>query len=238
MNRRRFLWNTGIISLGAPFILKAQGFKDPVYLSAIGRAPVASGITYLVDENFEGTGAPSGWTVDSGVQVDFDYATAPAPLFGAQSLRVNAGDHYARKDYTAQTEVWVKFNWSSPAVMADEKIFTLRDSAGAEILRAETVNASGYKFIIKCGTANQTTLGSLTAATTYYIWGYYKVGTGANAGYRIWFSTTDSRPADGSSSSAGGSDGSRTTNAERIYLVGITNYQIFDNVKVAAVSLT
>ena len=45
----------------------------------------------LICEGFEGTGAPSGWaTPDSAPNIDWDYATSPAPLEGEQSLMLDS----------------------------------------------------------------------------------------------------------------------------------------------------
>ena len=192
--------------------------------------------TYLLNENFEGTGTPSGWTVSSGAKVDFDYATSPAPLSGAQSLQVQSTDNYARFDFTAQSEVWGKFIWRSPSTLGTDKIMAFRDSSGAEIFKAQITGVGTYYFQAVCGTGTADTAAAISTDTTYYVWVYYKSGSGANAGYRIWFSTTDSKPADGSTSSAGDTNGSRTTNAERIYLTSanLSNNYLFDDAKVAA----
>lgn len=47
---------------------------------------VASGITYLNEEGFEGTGAPTGWGTNGTGTIDWDYATTP--LAGSQSLHI------------------------------------------------------------------------------------------------------------------------------------------------------
>jgi hypothetical protein len=84
------------------------------YLTAgAGSSTGRSGL--LMDEGFEGTGAPPGWFDYSSVPPpDWDYAAAP--LVGSQSLRLANTDYINDYQYIAvfladpdRTEVWFKF---------------------------------------------------------------------------------------------------------------------------------
>jgi hypothetical protein len=72
------------------------------------------------------------------------------------------------------------------------------------------IQSSGLRAV--CGTANATTVATLSAGTTYYCWAYYSKGSGANAIYKVAFSTSKTKPTSGNNF-AGGSNGSSTGDA-------------------------
>ena len=79
------------VTAGAPWTAHDLG-RFGVRWGGVAASPAAS---YLVNQNFEGTGYDNGetWTeyVGTGATVNEDYATSPAPLAGEQSLYVVGG---------------------------------------------------------------------------------------------------------------------------------------------------
>jgi hypothetical protein len=154
------------------------------------------------NETFEGTGyAVAGWSegVNGGI-VNEDYATAPAPILGSQSLLVKNvafASSYTEINLPNATEGWMR----AAIVLTNTAVSTwyvlmLADNGGAEL--ASVIIQAG-KLRIKCGTATADTGTSITANTTNYVWMHYLKGTGANAVADVGFALhpTKTRPTGG-----------------------------------------
>jgi hypothetical protein len=162
-----------------------------------GAAGVAAGgSSYLVDENFEGTGAPDGWTTaNSGGDIDYDSTTNP--LRGSQSLRLTySGWPGARvyKAFTAQSTVHVfaRIRWAENAG-DDTPILTLRDASG-NTLCTLLVRSGGGSFRLYHGTTFDNSSSNPTANTIYYVWISYTAGTGANGSATLHWGTSTTKP--------------------------------------------
>jgi hypothetical protein len=148
---------------------------------------------YLVSEDFEGTGAPAGWTVVG--SPNFDYATAPAPLEGTQSVLFNNGGLSITRDIPPQStlEGFFKFNCSSLSVAI--RMVELHTIAGGNFLRivAGTTGAistaTGTGTTISFGTAGQ-----IVPGQTYNVWWRYVAGTGSDGVFQVWLSDTETKP--------------------------------------------
>jgi hypothetical protein len=153
--------------------------------------------SYLVEENFEGTGTPSGWTPIG--TVDFDYTTTV--LQGAQSCYLDGTSGWAAillPGISAQSECWVYFLLQTAALpLAERRIFRMRDVDGNVELFAVNLLADGTLKILQSGANGVTTVGSITTATKHHIWVYYKKGTGSDGVASVGFSTTGTRPTSG-----------------------------------------
>lgn len=175
--------------------------------------------TGCTNETYEGAGyAVAGWTEDAnaGAIRDEDYTTSPAPLNGSQSMLVrNPGSDVAFSyiNMPNATEVWFRFAFIiTNTIVNNMRMVIVADSGFSEQASIQ-VQASGLRIVV--GTANATTVSTLTANTKYYCWGHYKKGTGANAVGDVGFSTTKVRPT-GGNGFAQTTTGSSTANAQQI----------------------
>lgn len=204
-------------------------------------ASLGTSTAFLVSENFEGTGTPSGWTTLTGTP-NYDYTTVP--LEGSQSLYLStaAAAHRAIVDFTSGPEYWIYFllritNGSAPAGN--------RTIGGGHVTGSTTVYAFlqvNLNLKVLWGTAAATAT-ALSLDTTYHVWLHIKKGTGTNGIVDVGFSTNGVRPTSGGTFSqdtanTGTSDVARfsfgttatNTNVDMIYdKVRIATSQIGDN---------
>jgi hypothetical protein len=162
---------------------------------AIGGIPIPASAcgagTELVCESFEGsiscgngihTNCSVEWTmVNEASNSDFSYVTAPAPLEGSYSLRLAEnvdGDTGWVKSFTASDTVHFFFMVNVSARYTQSDIVQIRDASGAPLMR---ILNGGYEWVITCGGSNWAYSTTMAADTTYYVWGDYTKGTGANA---------------------------------------------------------
>lgn len=157
----------------------------------------------LLFESFEGTGySASGWTAVTGgggtVNPDFTSTI----LDGSQSLEINGPTDevaYATNSFTAQSEVFVYFQFRITSMPATEdaflSIFRLRDVDGATVAKMQ-IDSSAFPRITTGATAASVTA-SISANTTYYCWLSWNKDNGANSVMTIALSTTKVQPTSG-----------------------------------------
>lgn len=166
--------------------------RRPFY-GAILKAPTA--VVLLIDENFEGTGTPSGWaTVGS---PGFDNTSSP--LSGAQDLKMDgAANNDANYVFTDAGEFWValelKFS-SVPAVSITSPIQVYNSPSFSDFC-AIFIDTLG-KLAVSDGTTSSTTTDTMSSGTKYYVWFHMLKGTGSNATIEGEFSTTNTRTGTG-----------------------------------------
>lgn len=198
MNRRSFVKRASGLFVPACFgIFVPRLISQPggVFLTKNQVKSVGGGPTYVIQENCDGTGTPAGWTND-GTQVtttSWDYATSPAPLEGTQSLQIvqPANSGYTYYDITALSELWVYMlvNVSSHSG-TNASFFQFLDVGGTVQARVG-LDSSNHLDIFDDFSANeQVTTDALSTATTYSLWGHYKVGSGTNGVLDAEFATT------------------------------------------------
>ena len=189
--------------------------------------------SYLVDEDFEGTGTPTGWTGTA--TINYDYTPA---IHGTESAKItDTGTTYVTTpDFAAQSDVWVfgAFNYS--AVTADAIILYLRNatSGNAGYL---SIRQSDMKIRFYHGTTSPSVgTTTISTGTTYYYWIHYIKGTGSDGVSQIYLSTTTTRP---SSPELSATNGSGTYDVEHIryYDWTATSDYIFDVVRVSATEI-
>jgi Pectate lyase superfamily protein len=198
--------------------------------------------SYLVNEDFEGTGVPSGWF--RGGSADFDYTGSP--LDGSQSLRcVGATNDYGEVTQASgllnNAELWFKFRikvttlpstgYQLIAMFADADeayIYALYLTTGGNLLVFDGVG----------GAIAETTVDALSAGTVYDIWGHYKKGTGLNGVCEVSFATAGGARPNVGNAWAGGTNGHETTNAISFYSgtkpPDRGTIALFDNVQITA----
>lgn len=193
--------------------------------------------SWIVNEDCEGTGTPSGWTVTSGTP-NWDYSAAP--LADAQSLYLSsaAAANRNRVDFTDQTEAWIYFllrftNGSGPAAGSVNMGGT---SENGGVLAQNFVLGSNLRFTF--AVASPAT--AIIVNTTYHVWLHYKQGSGANAVADIGFSTTGVRPTSGGTF-AQVTNGGGTNLCGRLFIGPTTTAlgvdMILDNIRVSSTQI-
>lgn len=156
------------------FSVNAQPFRvgDPTF-GHKRAVEEGGGPTYLVSEDFEGTGYDGGLT-DSAGNPDEDYATSPAPLAGGQSIFIDgtaATQTAITADFGEQTTLNVYFLMHVTTMPAGTGREILRfllngsQSAASEL----TINSAG-QLTITLGTTAVSTTTTVSADTTYHVW--------------------------------------------------------------------
>lgn len=226
----------------APFVLTATTatVKSIAYVSGMTTSGVSSqtytyaAITYLINQDFEGVGTPSGWFSGGAGSVNFN--SIISPLAGLQSLRIDAtAGTGAAGVNVAGSELFGKFLFRPATITAS---FTrMYDIADVSNLVATLYILSNGTIEIHdpSGLADVTTAGSLTAGTTYRIYWHYKKGTGANGIVEVGFATTDVRPSSGPNFAAY-TTGTATTDVSEMQCVLDNTLADYDNVQIASTS--
>jgi hypothetical protein len=203
MKRRQFI---NSITRGAAWTLvggvyvRSLQASHPAMMARQVKVPAGGGggPTYLLQENFEGTGYELSWTEAAGTP-DEDYATAPAPLAGSHSLRLDGTSVTQRADspaFATTTDLWVYmlFNPTTLPGSGNNDFFHIRNST-TQVLAAQ-LNASGT-VRVSVGNNSLSTVSTMSAGTTYHVWVHYIAGSGSNAFGSIAFSTDGTKPTSG-----------------------------------------
>src|SRR4051812_883035 len=131
--------------------------------------------TWIINEDCEGTGTPSGWTTVSG-SPNWDYTAVP--LESAQSLYLSttAAAVRVRVDFTDQTEAWVYYliRFTNGAGGVTVNIGGLSANGSASITQNLSLANNGRLIF-----GSITPTAALSVDTTYHVWLHVKQGTGA-----------------------------------------------------------
>lgn len=199
-----------------------------------GRAAVG-GASYLIDEGFEGTGAPSGWS--STGTVDWDEATIVHD--GSQSFQVDSTtiDGYGHDTFTGAADIYGEFWYYADHIPStDAAIFRILNGT-TEIGRIRH-RAAGTLQVLATGGTNVATTLSTGEDTWVRIWFHFTQGSGTNATMRVWWATTDTHPGNGDAQYfAQSTNGTSTSQGDAIRLfsdnIGTSNgSRYFDNLTV------
>lgn len=166
--------------------------------SLVGTVGAPAGASYLLQENFEGTGYDSGtWTETlGGATIDEDYTTAP--LVGSQSLYV--GGSTSNSSTKSPT-----FTGTNPCYMYFMVKFVQVNTSATTSNLAGMITAGNDCLLIQKNSKFYVTHGGTSAASTtvlgttdtYHVWVEYTASTGANDGIvKVYVSTTATKPAD------------------------------------------
>lgn len=186
--------------------ITATGDRRSIVLS---KKPSAGGggggdaCSSCTNETYEGTGTVlTGWKYgdnSSGIVTNVDYTTSPAPLDGSQSLlikNVNSQAGYTYKTVTGSSGgVGFRFRMVITNTIVNNMYVIRGYNNVFSAVFSVQVQSSGLRIVH--GTANATTVSTLTAGTTYYVWGFYNKGTGANGVAKVAFSTSKTKPTSG-----------------------------------------
>lgn len=167
---------------------------------------------FLACQNFEGTGYDNSesWTESCGTGATCDEDSTASPLRGTQSYQftTGTGDSYAYKSITASDEIYF---FARIKVANDASGLLIKIQNGSTSVFTIGYNAGNNKFIYNAATLGHECL----TGTVYYVWGYYKKGTGSDEINRAWVSTTLTKPA---SVDYEITDGTSTAQADRFYI--------------------
>ncbi len=154
--------------------------------------------TYIINEGMEGTGAPSGWSAQTTYK-DYDYATSPAPLAGAQSLLldgVGAGGVLQIVEfpytYTASTNTtWFSFiiHTVTQTTNTSATLFTIRDSANTSIATVGVTNTGILRVQAQGGTLNVSGSAVFSAGSAVHLRFKVEIGTSSDTAITAWSST-------------------------------------------------
>jgi hypothetical protein len=168
---------------GQPFT-----FNDTAFM---GNLTAAASSAYLIDEDFEGTGAPSVWTTIGGLP-DWDHTDTP--LEGSQSCWTNSINAYINYDFGANYDTLsIYFIVSITNAPASSIHCVAFQNDGTNLSSFYLLTTSGSIRVYN-GTVNSTAAGVLNYAEAVYVWMDYTKGTGADGITRIYMSNTSSKP--------------------------------------------
>lgn len=205
---------------GQSFFRSLLAEPDPV-------AAGGAGPTYLLEQDMEGLGTPSGWT-DVGT-VDWDYLVAP--IVGTQSWQAGTGtgNNSTSPSFTAPSVCYAFFALTVGAGSGNIPIFLLRNGT-------TTIASFDYRstsvFRISHGSANSATFSG--GAGTYYVWLDYTAGTGLDGVMNCYIAATQTKPG---SPSATLTTGTGTLGADNIRIQGHANSSIIDKIRVDDVDI-
>lgn len=213
-----------------------SGLRSPAFVGSLQR-PAASGL--LIDENFEGTGTPSPWTVAApAASPNFDNASSP--LSGSQDMKADVTvDVGAYATFAASSELWAQFEITHNTVPGSSvPVFWFTDTAVTSYLEVVMDTAGGLFIAPSSGSNSGTTVDAVATGVQRWIFFHYKKGTGANALYDVEFSTSSTRTGSGNKF-VGVSNGAVAADMTRFYFYttganwpGASTWQV-DNVKIS-----
>lgn len=190
-------------------------------------------VSYLINEDFEGTGAASGWTAN-GTGVNHDYTTIA--LAGSQSFNVYYSTTARQANsatFTATGDVYVacKFRANALPNTTNSSLIAFNNSSGVEIAAVRTSNGGYLRSVVPGAIGTNSSDGLLTTTGMTYIKARYEKGTGSNAKLTVWYSSN------GTSWTAGPAQittGTSTNDATHIrFNAADTADYIFDDVRVS-----
>lgn len=148
--------------------------------------------SYIIEENFEGTGAPSGWSSTGGT-VDWDASTSGLGMQGSQCLSISGVSNYMYTLKSCSGDVHGYFLFRCTTSLTDREFFTYAQSGIADRFFIYLNPAGTWK--IKHGSVESASSGSGAYNTTYHIWWQYQADTGGGNGVgRLWVSTDGTKP--------------------------------------------
>ena len=207
----RFLLSLLLLALALPTGGQLN-IGNPFFVSGVLKPPAAGGgPSYIFDEDCEGTGTPSGWTIGEGTP---NWDSTATVLEGAQSLLLSG----ARSNYDLGSpldSVWIRFDYQTDTVAGPYRVFSFRNQSGdSELCWVEITSENKLGVNDGSGTT-AATADSLSTATHYRIWARYTKGSGSDSVMEVGFSTDDTEPTSGTKF-ASFSNGTDTSQCNRL----------------------
>lgn len=199
MKRRDFIKTAAGVWIPNIWIQRAEAQFQP------GRSrsflPAAAGSSYLINQNFEGTGYDNSetWTEFGTATIDEDYTGVV--LAGSQSLRIKSTASSGRAvspTFSDASDCWVYFLFR-PVTIPGTSHGAAMLRNGTTVVLTITINATGSLSIRNGSSGGTTTTNTMSTGTTYHVWGHYIAGSGADGFGSVGFSTTGTKPTSGTS---------------------------------------
>jgi len=189
-------------------------------------------VSYLLQENFEGSGTPIGWNSLTG-SVNYDYSTGA--LEGSESMLQDASGGSTGITTVAvenSSEMWGHFVFETQRPSGSSATLSylmyVRNSSNGTLMMMYIKNTDKLT-IYDTGDRDQGTI-TISANTPYYVWWHYKAGSGANAVYETWVSTTPTKPGSTDASYSSGASAGDVDNLRITVNSGTNNIVKYDNV--------
>ena len=216
-----------ILLLASASCLFGQGLtlKNPSFVASLAKPATGGAVpTYLINQNFEGTGYDNGetWTetLSSGT-IDEDYTGTV--LAGSQSLRMLTTGFTQKNDSPSFSGGQVRYAYfmlrpvAIPAGGFETYLFRWQTSASGR--GSLTLNNAGTLTFSGNVSGSITTVGTMTAGTTYHVW--VSIDTTASPEtVTVGFSTTGTRPTSGNNYASGTVE---ITDGASIDTIGLAN---------------
>lgn len=177
---------------GADYKITALGS----YTEEAGGSPVNTGQYYILKEDAEGTGTPSGWTTlnNYGLAHDWDYTTNP--IEGTQSLyaysisSTKGGAYFTTENIPENQEWWIFFAFKILTAPTNGAaiLSTIRESDG-QAQEHITIDADMKVYLVRGDTIGYGEIFTASLNTVYYIW----VRKNTDSTIDTWYSTTPQR---------------------------------------------
>src|SRR5690349_15328802 len=150
--------------------------------------------TYIIKQDFEGTGYDNGetWNEFIDANVDADYATSPAPLVGSQSLKVGVVETY--NQFTGVSEIYGYFQCYMSDISGADFIFSFRTSGDANQMRVRILSDGAIRIYDSANNTTDSSAGAFAQGSVNHVWVYYLKGTGANGVLQCHVAATDTKP--------------------------------------------
>lgn len=213
------------------FFVSAQSFTptDVAWMGQLGAVVEEEAPSYLVSEDFEGSGTADGWVNNN--TPDWDYTTAPAPLVGSESLGTDNSQDWSTKTFSADNEVWAFCYWNASSFANAPYFLDLLNSGGTTVAKVRILSTGAVR--VYNGTSNaETSAGAVATNTTYCMWVQYIKGSGANGITRTYIAAgSETRPA----LTKEITNGNATTDCDRVKVGGqVNDITVIDKVRVSA----
>lgn len=213
------------------------GEASPLLLLGRPRQAAAAGggATYLVKQDFEGTGYDNSetWSEAAG-DPNEDYTGTV--LAGSQSLLLDGTSATQRTDsptFASTADAWVYMLIRVTDLPSSTENFITLISTGPVGLFSADITSGGNLRV--SGSVNSaTTVSAMSVDTTYHVWIHYVAGSGVNAVCSVAFSTDGVRPTTGNNFTSV-SNGSETASLNFVRLradTGVTFICIQDKIRV------
>lgn len=191
------------------------------------------GVSYLLSEDFEGTGIPAGWTTIAG-SPNYDYATSPAPLAGSQSLGIPSGAS-TEAAFTASGDLWVYCKFSVDVISGSPDLFVIKDASDANVCRVRIISTGVIRVYNGAAVQSDSSAGAYTAGDVRHVWVHYVKGTGATDGAAtLYLSTGTAATRPDSPTAPPITTGTATTNADTWAVGGIAStVKVYDTLRIS-----
>lgn len=188
------------------------------------------GATYLLEEDWEGTGTPSGWSDTFGTPDHDDTSTGSSPLMGSESLYLASGEKTRTVSFSASGDCYAYFVAEFGAASGSSTIFEMEGSGSTFRCRVEFRPGGFLRLYHGSSSADGSTV---VSSSVKHIWVEYEVGTGSDGVARLYYSAS----AGTKTLEATVTTGTATDDIIQFELVGPTNGVLMDTLRGSATAI-